>query len=74
MMGERDSVIAKLFTKKSHHGNVSVIYIVQNLFLYDFFCFLVPDDIALLVQLKTKYFRYDIGKLRDPKSYGKKHQ
>ena len=32
MKGERDSVIAKLFTKKSHHGNLSVIYIVQNLF------------------------------------------
>ena len=32
MMGERDSVIAKLLTKKSHHGNLSVIYIVQNLF------------------------------------------
>ena len=32
MMGEQDSVIAKLFTKKSHHGNLSVIYIVQNLF------------------------------------------
>ena len=32
MMGERDAVIAKLFTKKSHHGNLSVIYIVQNLF------------------------------------------
>ena len=32
MMGERDSVIAKLFTKKSYHGNLSVIYIVQNLF------------------------------------------
>ena len=32
MMGERDSVIAKLFTKKSHHVNLSIIYIVQNLF------------------------------------------
>ena len=32
MMGERDAVIAKFFTKKSHHGNLSVIYIVQNLF------------------------------------------
>ena len=32
MMGEKDVVIAKLFTKKSHHGNLSVIYIVQNLF------------------------------------------
>ena len=32
MMGERDAIIAKLFTKKSHHGNLSVIYIVQNLF------------------------------------------
>ena len=31
MMGERDAIIAKLFTKKSH-GNLSVIYIVQNLF------------------------------------------
>ena len=32
VMGERDAIIAKLFTKKSHHGNLSVIYIVQNLF------------------------------------------
>ena len=32
MMGEKDAVIVKLFTKKSHHGNLSVIYIVQNLF------------------------------------------
>jgi hypothetical protein len=31
MMGESDGVISK-FTKKSHHGNLSVIYIVQNLF------------------------------------------
>ena len=30
MMGDKDAVIAKLFTKKSHHGNLSVI--VQNLF------------------------------------------
>ena len=32
MMGEKDAVIARLSTKKSHHGNLSVIYIVQNLF------------------------------------------
>ena len=32
MMGERDPVIVKLCTKKSHHGNLSVIYIVPNLF------------------------------------------
>ena len=32
MMGEKDGVISKLFTKKSHHGNLSEIYIVQNLF------------------------------------------
>ena len=32
MMGERDSVIAKLLTKKSHLGNLTVIYIIQNLF------------------------------------------
>ena len=31
-MVEKDGVISKLFTKKSHHGNLSVIYIVQNLF------------------------------------------
>ena len=31
-MDEKDAVIVKLYTKKSHHGNVSVIYIVQNLF------------------------------------------
>ena len=30
MMGEKDGVISKLFTKKSHHGNLSVIYILQN--------------------------------------------
>ncbi len=28
MMGEKNANIAKLFTKKSHHGNLSVIYIV----------------------------------------------
>jgi hypothetical protein len=32
MMGEKDGVISTLFTKKSHHGNLSVMYIVQNLF------------------------------------------
>ena len=32
MMGEKDPIIAKLFTKKSHHGNLSVVYIVQNRF------------------------------------------
>ena len=32
MMGERNAVIAKLFTKKSHHGNLSVVNILQNLF------------------------------------------
>ena len=34
MMGEKDAIIAKLFTKKSHHRNLSVIYIVQNFFIY----------------------------------------
>ena len=28
MMVKKDAVIAKLFTKKSQHGNMSVIYIV----------------------------------------------
>ena len=32
MMGVKDTVIAKRSTKKSYHGNLSVIYIVQNLF------------------------------------------
>ncbi len=32
MMDEKDAIIAKLFTKKFHHGNLSVIYIIQNLF------------------------------------------
>ena len=31
-MGEKDDIISMMFTKKSHHGNLSVIYIVQNLF------------------------------------------
>ena len=32
MMGEKDAIIAKLFTEKSHHGNLGVVYLVQNLF------------------------------------------
>ena len=32
LMGEDRSTLEQWFTKKSHHRNVSVIYIVQNLF------------------------------------------
>lgn len=32
MMSEKDERISKIFTKKSHHRNLSVVYIVQNLF------------------------------------------
>ena len=32
MMGEAGAKIAELFTKKSHHCNLSVLYIVQNIF------------------------------------------
>ena len=31
-MDETDQRVASLFTKKSHHRNISAIYIVQNLF------------------------------------------
>jgi hypothetical protein len=31
-MEETDQRVASLFTKKSYHGNISVMYIVQNLF------------------------------------------
>jgi hypothetical protein len=31
-MDEADQRVASLFTKKSHHRNISVMYIVQNLF------------------------------------------
>ena len=31
-MAETDSRVTNLFTKKSHHSNTSVIYLVQNLF------------------------------------------
>ena len=31
-MDETDQMVASLFTKKSHHRNISVMYIVQNLF------------------------------------------
>jgi hypothetical protein len=31
-MDETDQRVASLFTKKSHHKNISVMYIVQNLF------------------------------------------
>jgi hypothetical protein len=32
LMDETDQRVALLFTKKSHHRNISVMYIVQNLF------------------------------------------
>ena len=32
--GRKDAIITKLFTKKSNHGNLSVIYIEQNLFYH----------------------------------------
>jgi GTPase SAR1 family protein len=32
LMGEADDVVTKLFTKVSHHRNVSVIYLTQNIF------------------------------------------
>ena len=31
-MSERDDIIIQMFVKKSHHGNLSLFYIVQNLF------------------------------------------
>ena len=33
LMAETDGRVTQLFTKKSHHSNTSVIYLVQNLFL-----------------------------------------
>ena len=35
LMSETDERVTKLFTKKSHHCNMSVIYLVQNLFPKD---------------------------------------
>ena len=32
LMAETDERVTNLFTKKSHHSNTSVIYLVQNLF------------------------------------------
>jgi hypothetical protein len=32
LMDETDQRVASLFTKKNHHRNISVMYIVQNLF------------------------------------------
>jgi hypothetical protein len=32
LMGEADDVVTKLFTKVSHHRNVSIIYLTQNIF------------------------------------------
>ena len=32
LMNESDERVTKLFTKGSHHRNISIIYIVQNLF------------------------------------------
>ena len=32
LMGQNESIVADLFTKGSHHNNMSVIYITQNIF------------------------------------------
>ena len=32
LMAETESQVTTLFTKKSHHSNTSVLYLVQNLF------------------------------------------
>ena len=32
LMAETDGLVINIFTKKSHHSNTSVIYLVQNLF------------------------------------------
>jgi GTPase SAR1 family protein len=32
LMGEADDAVIKLFTRVSHHRNVSVIYLTQNIF------------------------------------------
>ena len=32
LMAETDARVTTLFTKKSHHANTSVLYLVQNLF------------------------------------------
>ena len=32
IMAETDGRVTQLFTKKSHHSNTSIIYLVQNLF------------------------------------------
>jgi hypothetical protein len=32
LMGEADDVVTKLFTKVSHHRNVSVVFLTQNIF------------------------------------------
>ena len=34
LMDETDQRVASLFTKKSHHRNISVMYIIQNLFYH----------------------------------------
>ena len=40
MMGEKDAVIAKLFTKKSHHGNLSAFTLYK-------ICFIIVKNTAL---------------------------
>ena len=32
LMNETDDYVANLFTKGSHHRNISVVFLVQNLF------------------------------------------
>ena len=71
LMDETDQRVASLFTKKSHHRNISVMYIVQNLFhhrtislnAHYMVVFKNPRDVSQIMDLahqmypqRTKYF------------------
>ena len=71
LMEETDQRVASLFTKKSHHRNISVMYIVQNLFhhrtislnAHYMVVFKNPRDVSQIMALahqmypqRTKYF------------------
>lgn len=68
LMQETDERVTKIFTKGSHHRNLSVIYIVQNLFsknkehrtitlnCHYFVIFKNPRDISQVVRLASQMY------------------
>ena len=77
LMQETDGRVTNIFTKGSHHQNMSVIYIVQNVFsknkehrtitlnTHYFVIFKNPRDVSQIVRLASQMFPKKTGYMLD---------